>query len=73
MQCIKKNRMELRRASITNDNDSKVCAVNKNIRIVVIKCTIMTAESDRLICKMHKNSRMELGCAIMTVESKSKI
>ena len=46
MQCIK-NRMELGRASITNDNDSKVCAMNKNIRVVVIKCKIMTVESDR--------------------------
>ena len=43
----KKNRMEPGRASITNDNDSKVCAMNKNIRIVVIKCTMMTVESDR--------------------------
>ena len=43
----KKNRMELGRESITNDNDSKVCTMNKNIRIVVIKCTIMTVESDR--------------------------
>ena len=43
----KKNRMELGRASITNDNDSNVCAMNKNIRIVVIKCTIMTVDSDR--------------------------
>ena len=65
--------MELGRVSITNDNDSKVCAMNKNIREVVIKCKIMTVESDRSICKMHKNSRMELGYAIMTVESKSKI
>ena len=34
------NRMELRRASITNDNDSKVRAMNENIRIVVNNCTI---------------------------------
>ena len=38
--------------------------MNKNIRIVVLKCAIMTVESDRLICEMHNNSRMELGCAI---------
>ena len=33
--------MELGRVSITNDNDSKECAMNKNIRVVVIKCKIM--------------------------------
>ena len=38
--------------------------MNKNFRIVVLKCARLTVESDRLICEMHKNSRIELGCAI---------
>ena len=69
----KKTRMELRWALTTAGNDNEVCAMNKNIGIVVLKCTIMTVESERQVCEMHKYGRMELGCAIMTVESKSKI
>ena len=70
---LKKSRMELESALITAGNDSKVCAINKNIRTEVLKCAIMTIESERQICQMHTKSRMELECATMTVESKSKI
>ena len=51
---LKKSRMELESALITAGNDSKVCAMNKNIRTGVLKCAIMTVESDRQICEMHK-------------------
>ena len=61
--------MELGWASITANNDSKVCAMNKNTRIN-LKSAIMTVESEMQVCKMRINSRMELGCAIMTVERK---
>ena len=44
--------------------------MNKSIRIEVLKCAIMTVESER---QMHKKSRMELECAIMTIENNSKI
>ena len=47
--------------------------MNKNITTEVLKCAIMTVESERQICEMHRKSRMELECAIITVESKSKI
>ena len=70
---LEKSKMELASASITADNDSKVCPMNKNIRIEALKCAIMTFESDRQICEMHEYSRMELGCTIMTVERVSKI
>ena len=33
----------------------------------------MTVESERQISEMHTDSRMELGCEIISVESKSKI
>ena len=70
---LKKTRMELESALITAFNDSKVCAMNKNIRTEVLKCAIRTVESERQICEIHKYRRMELGCAIMTVERKRKI
>ena len=70
---LKKSRTDLASASITADNDRKVCAMNKNIRIEVLKCAIMTVESEWQISEMHKDRRMEIGCEIMTAESKSKI
>ena len=70
---LKKSRVELESALITACNDSKVCAMNKNIRTEVLKCAIMTVESGRQTCEMHKYSKMELGCAIMTVERRRKI
>ena len=33
----------------------------------------MTVESERKVYTMHKNNRMELGCAIMTFESENRV
>ena len=59
---LKKSRTDLASASITADNDSKVCAMNKNNRIE-LKCAIMTSE--RYVSEMHKYSGIELGCPKM--------
>ena len=33
----------------------------------------MTVESERKVYAMHKNNRMEPGCAIMTLESERRV
>ena len=45
--------MELGWASITANNDSKVCAMNKNTRIN-LRSAIMTVESEMQVCEMRK-------------------
>ena len=45
---LKKSRTELASASITAENDSKVCAMNNNIGIEVLKCSIMTVDSENV-------------------------
>ena len=44
---LKKSRKHLESALITGGNDSKGCAMNKNIITEVLKCVIMTVESER--------------------------
>ena len=58
---LKKSRMEVESALITAGNDSKVFTMNKNVRTEVLKCAIMTVESERQICEIHKRVESSLN------------
>ena len=67
----KKSRMDLGWAKMTVENENKVCGMHKKSRMD-LGCPKINVDSESLVCGMNKKrelSRVELGCAIMTVDT----